>query len=77
MRLDIWLALLDALKLIGTDVTDRHAVLCFAWSRMCVIDGRTKGGYLRFVTGDRTRDLRLYRVSAAPESRLRGPALLT
>jgi len=48
MRLDVWMRLLDGLKFLGNgDVTERHGAVCFAWSRLCVVDGRTGPGRLR------------------------------
>ena len=38
---------LKALCLIGRDFTERDAVLCFAWSRMLVVDGWTEAGRLK------------------------------
>jgi len=45
LSLEEWKALLKALHLVGLDITDRDARLCFACSRMAVVDGATaKGG---------------------------------
>ena len=37
--LDQWMAFLRSFELIGKDVSERDAIRCFAWSRMCVVDG--------------------------------------
>ena len=42
-----WLALLKALELISSDLTERDATLCFAWSRMLVVDGWSEQGRLK------------------------------
>ena len=39
----------QAVKLIGADLTERDAVLCFVWSRMLVVDGLSEKGHLREV----------------------------
>lgn len=44
---DEWLQGMRALELTGADLTDRGALLAFAWSRMVVIDGSTRFGQLR------------------------------
>ena len=36
-----------ALDFVGADLSERDLRLCFLWSRMAVIDGRTKRGHLR------------------------------
>ena len=36
-----------ALDMIGADLTERDATLCFVWSRMLVVDGWTEAGHLR------------------------------
>lgn len=53
MSLDEWKAFVHAAGLVGVDVSDRDAVLCFAWSRMTVVDvtrasGREKENSLPF-----------------------------
>ena len=47
LSLDEWRRLLKALGLIGKDVTERDARLCFSCSRMAVIDGQTARGYAK------------------------------
>lgn len=47
ISLDEWRDFLRGLTLIGTDLTERDATLCFSWSRMCVIDDRTERGAVR------------------------------
>ena len=42
-----WDAFMRAVGLVGPDVTERDLMLGFAWSRMCVIDGRTERGRLK------------------------------
>ena len=44
LSLGEWTRLLKALGLIGRDVTERDARLCFSCSRMAVVDGRTLKG---------------------------------
>ena len=44
LSLEEWRALLKSLEFIGKDVTERDARLCFACSRMAVIDSRTQKG---------------------------------
>ena len=44
LSLPEWSSLLRALGLIGVDVTERDARLCFSCSRMVVVDGRTTKG---------------------------------
>ena len=34
-------------RILGKDVSDREAKLCFAWSRMSTFDSRSTKGYLR------------------------------
>jgi len=40
LSLDEWLGFVHAAELIGSDASIRDATMCFAWSRMTVIDGR-------------------------------------
>ena len=47
LSLDEWMALMRALDMIGIDLTERDATLCFVWSRMVVIDGWSEAGHLR------------------------------
>ena len=42
-----WLAFMRGLHLIGEDLTERDATLCFVFSRMIVIDGSTDKGHAR------------------------------
>ena len=42
-----WMASLRALELCGDDFSDREAVLCFAWSRLAVINTMGLHGLLR------------------------------
>jgi len=39
-----WLGFLYAAELVGSDVSDREAAMCFAWSRMTIVDGSTQRG---------------------------------
>ena len=39
--------MLRALEMMQDDLTDRDATLCFVWSRMCVIDPRTRLGHMK------------------------------
>ena len=43
LSLDEWLGFLRAARLVGSDVSDREATMCFAWSRMTVIHAAKKG----------------------------------
>jgi len=47
ISLSQWRLFLSAVHLIGDDVSVRHAARCFAWSRMCVIDGLTMLGTIK------------------------------
>ena len=47
LNLSEWKGLLRALRLIDVDLTETHATLCFARSRMAVIDDATPRGHLR------------------------------
>jgi hypothetical protein len=47
ITLTSWIKFLNALGIIGTDVSDRDATLCFVWSRMAVVDNRTARGSLK------------------------------
>ena len=47
LSLKEWKDMLRALNLIQADLTDRDATLCFVWSRMVVIDPRTRMGHLK------------------------------
>ena len=47
LSLDEWMALLKCWQVIGSDVTERDAVLCFAWSRMLVVDGWSGSGRMK------------------------------
>ena len=47
LSLKEWKDMLRALNLIQADLTDRDATLCFVWSRMVVIDPRTRLGHLK------------------------------
>ena len=44
VSLDTWLAFLRGALIIGIDVSDREAILCFGWSRMVVHDNLSVGG---------------------------------
>lgn len=43
----VWMAFLHELELISSDLTERHATLAFAWSRMLVVDASSARGRLR------------------------------
>ena len=44
--IDEWLAFVRTSEVIGVDVSERDVIRCFAWSRMCVINGYTaEGGF--------------------------------
>ena len=47
LNLGEWKCLLRGLDLIGPDLSECDATLCFAWSRMVVIDDSTARGRLR------------------------------
>ena len=47
LSLPEWKALLHALHLMGTDLSEVNATLAFAWSRMVVIDNSTAKGRAR------------------------------
>jgi len=42
-----WVDFLNAVDFIGPDLTKRRACFAFVWSRMCVVNPRTKQGYMR------------------------------
>lgn len=44
VNLKAWIAFLQFTGLVGPDLALREAILCFAWSRMCVVDGRSRAG---------------------------------
>ena len=47
LSLDEWTAFLRGLDLIGIDLTEREVTRAFAWSRMIVIDPRTRAGHMK------------------------------
>ena len=47
ISIDEWKAFVRGLDLIGTDLTERDANLCFSWSRMCVVDIYSDKGRVR------------------------------
>lgn len=47
MALIEWVLLCRGADLTGPDCSDRDAIMCFAWSRMCVIDELTIQGRMR------------------------------
>jgi hypothetical protein len=42
-----WKGMLRGARLIDVDVTDRDASMCFAWSRMCVVDETSERGRMQ------------------------------
>ena len=44
LSLEGWRAFLRAVELLGADITERDAALCFSWSRMAVSERRTERG---------------------------------
>jgi len=44
---EVWIAFLHGANLTGADVSDRDALLCFAWSRMVVHDGQSMAGRIK------------------------------
>ena len=49
IKFDSWRAFLRRLDLIGYDLAERNAALCFVWSRLCVPQPYTERGELRLV----------------------------
>jgi len=47
ISIDVWIGFLKGLEFIGYDLALRDAVLCFAWSRMIVVDGNTVRGHMK------------------------------
>jgi len=47
MDLKEWMASLHAMEIVGADLTDREAVLCFVWSRMAVADATSLRGVIK------------------------------
>ena len=47
MSLNEWRLLLKVLALLDGDITERDATMCFAWSRMCVVDETTRQGRMK------------------------------
>ena len=47
MNLEEWKNLCRGVELIAPDCSERDAAMCFAWSRMCVIDELTVAGRMR------------------------------
>jgi len=47
MHAEEWKVLLRWSELLSTDCSERDAVMCFAWSRMCVVDETKPRGRLR------------------------------
>ena len=47
MDLKEWMASLHAMEIVGADLTDREAVMCFVWSRMAVADTTSLRGVIK------------------------------
>ena len=47
LALGEWVLLGRGTELIGVDCSERDASMCFAWSRMCVVDELTERGRMR------------------------------
>ena len=47
MALDEWKMMLRETQIIANDCSERDAAMCFAWSRMCVVDELTERGRMR------------------------------
>ena len=47
LSIEEWLSFLRATQLIGLDLSERHALLSFTMSRMCVVNPTSEKGWLR------------------------------